>query len=61
MKLRKIFFILVILSASFQICFGQEKSKAILIDDFSVLPCDDFMSGVDRLMAKLAENPALQG
>ncbi len=44
MKYQKIFLVLIIFCAFFQICLGQEKPKAILVDEFHKFHCDDFLS-----------------
>lgn len=57
MKYQKSFLTLITLLASFQICFGQEKPKAILVDEFSKLPCDDFLARIDNLAIQLTNEP----
>lgn len=61
MKLQNTFLTLVILFVSFQICFGQEKPTAILVDEFSILPCDEFLARNDAFFATLQNNPDSQG
>ena len=39
MKLHKLFFTILILFTSFQICFGQEKPQAELIDNSDKVDC----------------------
>ena len=43
MKLQKFLLVLLILFASFQTCFGQEKPKAFLFDEMGK-PCNEDLS-----------------
>ena len=61
MKYQKSFLILITLLASFQICFGQEKPKAILVDEFSKIECDDFLSRIDNFHIQLKNDSTSQG
>jgi hypothetical protein len=61
MKLQNTFLTLLILFVSFQFCFGQEKSKAELIDEFSLLSCDETVARVDNFVAVLKTEPSSKG
>jgi hypothetical protein len=61
MKMPKAFLFLTILFASFQICFGQEKAEAVLIDEFSSMPCDEFLARIDQFFTDLNNNPSSMG
>lgn len=61
MKLQKIFFILLILFVSLQICFGQEKPKAELIDEFGKISCEEYWARLDNLFTLLHSKPTLTG
>ena len=61
MKLPKTFFILLILLVSLKICFGQEKPKAELIDNFTQSPCDETMARVDNFTTILRNEPESKG
>jgi hypothetical protein len=61
MKLQKTFFILLILFISLQICFGQEKPKAELIDEFHRVPCDETLARVNNFVAELTNEPNSKG
>lgn len=61
MKLQKTFLVLLILFAFFQICFGQEKPKAMLVDEFPRLQCDDFLARIDNLATQLSNEPDSTG
>ena len=61
MKLQKIFLVSVILFAFFQIYFGQEKPKAVLIDEFPAVPCDEFSARTDNFLIELHNNSDSQG
>ena len=47
MKLQKVSIVLVVLFASLQICFGQEKPKAELVDEFGKIVCEDLQVRTD--------------
>jgi len=40
---------------------GQEPPKAVLVDEFGNLPCDDSMARLDHLYSELHENPSSSG
>lgn len=61
MKLTKIFFILTILFASFQICSAQEKPKAILSDKFGRVVEEQFYAFIDSFMQDLERDKIYQG
>lgn len=61
MKLVKSSFIILILLTSIAVCFGQEKSEALLIDKFGNLTCGDIMARTDILLHELFEDPNSQG
>lgn len=61
MKLQKVFLVLIILFASFQICLGQEKLKAEQINEFGILDCDDFLSRLDNFFNVLKNEPSSTG
>ena len=61
MKLQKVFSVLIILFASFEFCFGQEKPKAQLIDEFPNESCDPFLLRIDNFFVELQNNPDSQG
>ena len=59
--MQKTFFILLILLASLKICFGQEKPKAELIDNFTQSPCDETMARVHNFTTILRNEPESKG
>lgn len=61
MKTQKIIFVLVILLASLQISFGQEKPEAVLVDEFGVITCEEVMARLDSFFIDLANNPDSTG
>lgn len=61
MKLVKGFLTLLILLVSLEVCFGQEKSEALLIDKFGNLACGDIMARTDILLHELLKDPNSQG
>ena len=61
MKLQKTFFILLILFISLQICFGQEKPKAELIDNFGKVSCEEYWARLDNFFNLLHSEPTLTG
>jgi hypothetical protein len=61
MKSRKSFLFLIILLASFQISFGQEKPKAYLIDEFGKPCSEDLMARYDGFLIQLNQNPLAIG
>ncbi len=60
MQSPKMVFLLICLFP-FQICFGQEKPKAELVDEFGKLNCDDFLARTHNFAVSLANNPNSQG
>lgn len=62
MKSSKIFLALLILSFSFQICIGQEKPKAELIDTLENLFCsEDNRARLDNFLLKIWNAPGAKG
>lgn len=61
MKAQKILHILICLFVVSQISFGQEKPKAILVDEFGNISCDDFLARIDGLFNELQNEPNSQG
>ena len=59
MKLQNFFLIFAVLF-SFQICFGQEKSKAELYLDMGYNPCDTTKGFIDGLYAELGYDSKLK-
>jgi hypothetical protein len=57
MKLVKGSFVMLILLTSLQLCFGQEKSEALLFDRFGNYACGDIMARADALFAELMRDP----
>ena len=57
MKLQKYFYVLIILFASIQICFGQERPKAELIDEFGLIGCEGILSRIDNFMVEIMNEP----
>lgn len=53
MKLQKIILNYLILLFAFQICFGQEKPKAELVDEFGNITWEDFVQRLDQLFVTL--------
>lgn len=60
MKPYKVFFIILILAVSFQVCAAQ-KSNAILIDRFEKITCEDDSARADQLAVQLQNNPQVKG
>lgn len=61
MKLQKTFLLIILLLAAFQVCFGQETPKAILVDEFSAIGCEDFLSRINNFYIQLQNDPNSQG
>jgi len=61
MKLQKTFLVLVILFASFQICVGQEKTQAILLDEFGDVGCEEFWARLDALFSEVYKDSQSHG
>lgn len=61
MKLYKNLFVLIILFVTIQICFGQEKPKAELIDEFGDTSCENLIAGQDFLLSSLQSDPTAVG
>lgn len=61
MKSPKTLLFFIILFVSIQICSGQEKSKALLIDQFAGIPCDELLARLDALAISLGNDPGSTG
>jgi hypothetical protein len=61
MKLRRLFFAFLLLLAAFQFCFSQEKPKAVLIDEFDKVTCDELSLRLDELFLALTTNEGSKG
>ena len=61
MELKKIFLVLIVLAASFQICFGQEQRQAFLVDEFGKLCSEEVMARYDGFMVQLGNDPSAAG
>ena len=61
MQSHKTSFVLIILLVSFQVIFGQEKSKTELVDEFPNLPCDPLLSRTDGFVFLLQNEPTATG
>jgi hypothetical protein len=58
MKLQKFFLVSTVLFVSLQICFGQAKPKAMLIDEFGRISCEELKARTDGFYQKdLGSNP----
>jgi hypothetical protein len=58
MKSQKMFLVLIILFASFQICFGQEKKAEIILFDSVVEPeCELLLNRLDSLAYEIQNTP----
>ncbi|MGI9035655.1 MAG: hypothetical protein ACR2GD_06415 [Pyrinomonadaceae bacterium] len=60
MELKKLFFLLILLIA-FQNFSAQEKSKAIMIDEFSSINCDEINARISHLFDDLRTDPNSKG
>jgi len=56
MKSQKVFLVLIVLLAYFQICIGQEESKAVLIDTFSRGSNDDLLARIYNFFPFIDKN-----
>src|SRR5215213_6099074 len=61
MKLPKVHLFLIILFASFQISFGQEKPEAVLLERFGSITCEDLLARLDQFSTDLNNNPDSTG
>jgi len=61
MKLHRLFFTFLLLLAAFQVCFSQEKPKAVLIDEFGKVSCEEYWARLDNLFNLLHSEPTLTG
>jgi hypothetical protein len=57
MRFQKYLFVSIILFAFFQTCFGQEKPKAELIDEFGLIGCEGILSRIDNFMVEIMNEP----
>ena len=61
MKFRRFLFVFLISLAAFQFCLSQEKPKAVLIDEFDSVSCDELSLRVDKLFLALTNNSSSKG
>ncbi len=61
MQLQKHLFILVILLASFQICFAQEGLHGALVDEVGKTCSEDLMAHLDNYFIQLGNDPSATG
>ncbi len=61
MKSLIIYFFLIILFASSQLCFGQNKSEAVLLSSFSKAVDEEIASNLDAFFHELVNSPQEQG
>lgn len=61
MKLQKAFFFSAVLWFALIPCFGQEKSVAVLHDEFGKICSEDLMSRYDGYMVRLYNEPSAMG
>ena len=61
MKLRKLFFTLLLLLAAFQVYTGQEIPKAELVDEFGEVTCEELIARQDNLINLLENDPTSIG
>lgn len=61
MKFIKSSLILPFLFLFIQICIAQETPKAILVDSFGAITCEDVLARNDNFMTELSNNPNSQG
>lgn len=57
MKLQKFVLFFSVLFIFSQFCFAQEKTEAVLIDEFGSIYCDDFLARVDNFFVELQNEP----
>jgi len=51
----------IVVTISSVAIYPQEPSKAVLVDEFSILPCDDFLGRLDVYLSELKNAPANKG
>jgi hypothetical protein len=61
MKSQKVLAFLVTLLISLQICEAQEKTEALLIDEFDKLCSEEVMARYDSFLGELGNNPSAMG
>jgi len=61
MNPHRIYLIAILLLAFGVGATGQEPPKAVLIDEFSMLTCDDFLGRLDMYLSELRNVPASKG
>lgn len=61
MKLQKIFIVFIIVFTSIQICVGQEKTQAILLDEFGDIGCEEFWARLDALFSEVVKDSQSHG
>ncbi len=61
MRSSKIIFTFLILLVSVLFCVGQEKPKAVLIDQFGRIPCDQFLARFDNFFEEMRKQPGAAG
>ena len=61
MKLTKVFIFFILLYTSFQICPGQEKPEAVLVDQFGKITCEELLARLDLFSTDLGNNPGSLG
>ena len=61
MKARRIFLFSIIWLATFQVCFSQEKTEAILVDDMPAENCESFWARFDGFFSLLQDEPTSIG
>ena len=61
MKLTKVFIFFILLCISFQICPGQEKPEAVLVDQFGRITCEELWARLDQFSNELSNNPDSTG
>jgi hypothetical protein len=61
MKSPKIIFASVILLTAFNICFGQDKPKAEIIDQFDEINCEELLARLDNFLIAMRNNPNAAG
>ncbi len=61
MKLPKSLLLLAILFVTSQVCFAQEIPKAVLIDEFGKIGCEDLIARQDALISELQNDPTATG
>jgi len=61
MKLRRLFFTFLLLLAAFQVCFSQEKPKAVLFSEFGKVCSGEFTAHLNAYIKEIANNPTMTG